>query len=184
MKTSMFSYKFNDEMELRVYEQRHAEQMYALIEENRSRHPELAENFSLDDVKEKIRHDLELFADNKGLGAGIWFRGELAGGIRYHEIDLVNRTTELGYWLGQEFEGKGIAVEACRVLIDYAFGALGLNRIVISCAAENNKSRVIPEKLGFKQESILRQAECLQGNFVNMVIYAMLASEWQHQNEL
>jgi len=173
----MFSYKIDDETELRLFEERNAEQVYALLTENLDRHPELNKNFSVDDAKEKIRHDLVLFSENKGLGAGIWYQGELAGSIRYHEIDWVNRSTELGYWLGEAFEGKGLVIKACQALIDHAFSALSLYRIVISCAAENKKSRAIPEKLGFKVEGVARQSEWQQERFVDMVIYAMLASE-------
>ncbi|CAN5507057.1 MAG: GNAT family N-acetyltransferase [Pyrinomonadaceae bacterium] len=177
----MFIYKIDDETELRLYEERDAEQMYALFAESRGRHAELDKNFSLEDVKGKIRLDLDLFAKHKGLGTGIWYCGKLAGGIRYHEIDLVNRTTELGYWLGEKFEGKGLVIKACRALIDHAFGPLGLNRIVISCAVENKKSRAVPEKLGFKEEGVARQSEWQHESFVDMVIYAMLADEWRNK---
>jgi ribosomal-protein-serine acetyltransferase len=74
--------------------------------------------------------------------------------------------------------GRGLIIKTCRILIDHALNKLGLNRMVLSCAAENQKSRAIPEKLGFKQEGILRQSKWLQDNFVDMVIYGMLASEW------
>jgi ribosomal-protein-serine acetyltransferase len=91
--------------------------------------------------------------------------------------------TELGYWISERFEGRGLVITTCRVLIDYAFNELALNRIVISCSAENQKSRAIPEKLGFKQEGILRQSEWLQDRFVDMVIYGLLAKEWQDKKQ-
>ncbi len=180
----MFGYKIDDKTELRLLEERHAEQVFALIVENLERHPELDKNFSLEDAQKKIKHDLALFAENKGLGIGIWHKGNLAGGVRYHEIDWANRMTELGYWISGRFEGRGLVIKTCRVLIDYAFNELGLNRMIISCAAENQKSRAIPEKLGFKQEGILRQSEWLQDRFVDMVIYGLLASEWQPDKRL
>jgi ribosomal-protein-serine acetyltransferase len=181
-KRNMFSYKISAEIELRMLEERHAEQAFALIAENRERHAELDKNLSLDDVINKIRHDLALFADNKGLGVGIWYQGILAGTVRYHEIDWPNRSTELGYWVGVAFEGRGLITKTCRVLIDYAFRELGLNRIVISCALENQKSRAIPERLGFTQEGILRQSEWLQDHFTDMAVYGLLASEWRTKN--
>lgn len=177
----MFSYKIDAETELRLFTPRHGGEVFALMTENPERHPELDKNFSLADVQEKIRHDLALFAENKGLSVGIWYRGKLAGGVRYHEIDWANRAAELGYWLGESFEGKGLVIKTCRVLIDSAFGELKLNRIVISCAAENQKSRRIPEKLGFRQESILRESEWLQNRFADMITYGLLASEWQNK---
>jgi ribosomal-protein-serine acetyltransferase len=175
----MFSYKISAEIELRLLEERHTEQVFALMAEDRERHPELDENFSLDDVRKKIRHDLALFADHKGLNAGIWYQGILAGTIRYHEIDWSNRATELGYWVGGAFEGRGLMTKTCRAMINYAFKELGLNRIVISCAVGNQKSRAIPERLGFTQEGVLRQSEWLRDHFTDMAVYGLLASEWQ-----
>src|SRR4051812_33448779 len=78
----MFSYKISADMELRLLEERHAEQVFALIVEDRDRHPELDKNLSLDEVRKKINHDLALFADNKGLNVGVWYQGILAGTVR------------------------------------------------------------------------------------------------------
>jgi ribosomal-protein-serine acetyltransferase len=175
----MFSYKIDEEIELRLLAECHSEQVFALLSEKLERHPELDKNFSLEDVQKKIKHDLTLFAENKGLGVGIWYKGDLAGGVRYHEIDWSHRMTELGYWISERFEGKGLVIKTCRVLIDYAFNELNLNRIVISCSTENQRSWAIPEKLGFQQEGILRQSEWLQDRFVDMFVYGLLAEEWQ-----
>jgi ribosomal-protein-serine acetyltransferase len=179
----MFSYKISAKIELRLLEERHAEQAFDLIVEDRKRYAEFDENFSLDDVRKKISHDLALFANNKGLNVGIWYQGILAGTVRYHEIDWPNRSTELGYWVGGAFEGLGLITKTCRVLIDYAFKELGLNRVVISCAVGNQKSRAIPERLGFTQEGILRQSEWLHDHFTDMAVYGLLASEWRAKNK-
>ena len=113
--------------------------------------------------------------------AGIWHEGRLAGAIGYDPIDWENRTTELGYWLGEEYQGKGLVTAACRALVEPAFGELSLNRVVISCATENKKSCAIPERLGFRREGVQRQAEWLYHHFVDHVVYAALASEWPTQ---
>jgi ribosomal-protein-serine acetyltransferase len=175
----MFHLRIDDDSELRMLEERHAPLLLALIEQNRERHPEIPQLHSLDEARKSIKRDLELFADNKGLGVGIWYREDLAGAVRYHEIDWTNRSTELGYWLGVDFEGKGLITKACIVMIDHAFHELGLNRVVISCAEENEKSRAIAERLGFTQEGTLRQSDWLKDRFVNQVIYGVLASEWR-----
>ncbi|MBV9958104.1 MAG: GNAT family N-acetyltransferase, partial [Acidobacteria bacterium] len=103
----MFSHSLDEQTELRLFEERHAAALLALIESNRARHPEIPQLRTLEEAQGYIKRDLALWAENKGLGVGIWLRGELAGGIRYHEIDWHNRSTELGYWLGAEFEGYG-----------------------------------------------------------------------------
>lgn len=58
------------------------------------------------------------------------------------------------------------------------FQEYGLNRIEIACATGNAKSRVIPERLGFKLEGVLRESEFLNGRHVDQAIYSMLASEF------
>jgi ribosomal-protein-serine acetyltransferase len=50
------------------------------------------------------------------------------------------------------------------------------------CAVENKKSRKIPERLGFREEGTIRQAEWLHEHFIDLVIYGMLASEWRDKN--
>ncbi len=69
--------------------------------------------------------------------------------------------------------------EACRAMVNHAFRELGLNRVGIACATENHRSRAIPERLGFRQEGVQRQAEWLYDRFVDRALYAMLASEWR-----
>ena len=175
----MFRHRIDENTELRILQQRHAETLLALIERNRERHLEIPQLFSLEEAREFIRRDLLLFAENQGLGAGIWHCGKLAGSVRYHEIDRTNRSVELGYWLGSEFEGKGLMTKVCRVLIAHAFEKLELNRIVIVCDTENPKSRAVAERLGFTGEGVLRQSEWLKDKFIDQAIYSLLAEEWR-----
>jgi ribosomal-protein-serine acetyltransferase len=69
-------------------------------------------------------------------------------------------------------------------LVDYAFNELGLNRLEIRCATENTKSRAIPQRLGFKQEGTIRQAEWLYDHYVDLVVYGILASEWSDSSKV
>ena len=103
----------------------------------------------------------------------------IAGGIGLNVIDYVNRGTELGYWLDNELTGKGIVSKCCRALIDHAFGTMALHRVVIRCASGNTKSRGIPERLGFRKEGTMRDAELLHGRYVDLVVYSMLEREWR-----
>jgi ribosomal-protein-serine acetyltransferase len=88
------------------------------------------------------------------------------------------RRTELGYWIAQNEEGKGTISKACKLLIDYAFAELDLNRIEIRCSVENTRSAAIPERLGFTLEGVLRQSHMRNGRLHDFSIYGLLRSEW------
>jgi uncharacterized membrane protein YphA (DoxX/SURF4 family) len=55
----------------------------------------------------------------------------LAGVISYDPIDWENRTTALGYWLGEQHQSNELVTAACRALVEHAFWELSLNRVVI-----------------------------------------------------
>jgi ribosomal-protein-serine acetyltransferase len=68
---------------------------------------------------------------------------------------------------------------AATTLVDYAFSGLHLNRVVIQAAVGNTRSRAIPERLGFVAEGTLREAERVGDEYLDSVVYAMLAREWR-----
>jgi len=85
-----------------------------------------------------------------------------------------NNIGHLGYWLGQEYNGMGLMTQSVRDVIKVGREYYHLNRIDIRCAVENNRSRHIPERLGFQQEGIIRQAEKLTHGYVDHVIYGLV----------
>ena len=89
------------------------------------------------------------------------------------------RLAEIGYWLDQELQGRGIITRACRTLVTYAFEEYGLNKVEIHAAAGNAPSRAVAERLEFTQEGVVRQIEWLSGVPHDMIIYGKLASEWR-----
>jgi ribosomal-protein-serine acetyltransferase len=178
----MFSYKIDEETEIRLLAERHAERMFALTEENREHLrewlPWVDNTKSVEDTREFIKGALEQFAANEGFSAGLYYKGELAGAIGYHKFDWQNRKAEIGYWISARFQGKGIITRAARAMVDHTFNELGLNRVEIRCAEGNRKSRAIAERLGFRQEGVLRESMLLYDRYLDIVIYGMLKEEW------
>lgn len=177
----MFTYQVHDKTTLRLLEPRHAEPLFALTDANRAHLrewlPWLDSTTSVKDTLAFIQASQQQFASNNGFQAGIWYQDQIVGVIGFR-IAWQNQSTSIGYWLSREFQGRGIMTKACRALADYAFKELGLNRVEIRCAVENLKSRAIPERLGFKNEGTVRQAERLYERFLDIVIYGVLANEW------
>ena len=177
-----FNHRIDDETELRLIAPQDAEALDRLIEQNRAHIKEysawLKDDYSIENTRSFIERNLARFAKHEGFAVAIWHKDEMVGQIEYNYIDLANRKTELGFWLGAGFQGKGLATKSCRVLIHHAFNEMRLNRIEMLCGVENKKSRKIAEILGFTQEGVVRQAGWLHDHFVDFVIYGMLANEW------
>ncbi len=184
--TAMFSYNIDEYTTLTLIEPRHAEELRALINNSFEHIKEwsgwLKDGHSIEDTHDFIKRNLKQFAANDGFGMAIWHKGEMAGQIEYNYLNWTDRKTEIGYWLGKSFQGKGLIIKSCRALIDHAFDELNLNRIEIRCGVDNQKSRRIPEKLGFKDEGIARQSGWLHDRYIDHAIYSMLASEWRNED--
>ena len=178
----MFSQRIDEELELRAVEERFAEELTALVRRDLAHlspwMPWATERYSLDDAREFIRRNIRQYAEDMGFATLIFYGGRVAGCIGYNNIDWANRKTDIGYWLGAAYQGRGIMTRSCRALVAHAFKELRLNRVEIYCATGNLRSRRIPERLGFKQEGTHRQAEWVHDHFKDLVSYSMLAAEW------
>ena len=183
----MFRLKVDDEIELGLLEGQHAQSILELTSANLDYIskwlPPIASMDTVEKTAQFIKGGLKRFAENNGFLAGIWYKGELVGGIVLRYCDWNIRTTEAGYWLGEAYTGKGIATRATRKVVDYAFNDLGLKRVEIRCSTENMPSRAIAERLGFPLEGILRQAYHLNDDLIDVALYSVLASEWKPDNE-
>ncbi|TBL74525.1 GNAT family N-acetyltransferase [Paenibacillus thalictri] len=178
----MFSYNVNEEIQLRLLELRHTDELFALTDGNREQLrqwlPWVDGTVDTEHTKRFIQSTLAAFAGNNGIQAGIFYKGNMAGCVGLHGIDWGNRKTSIGYWLGAEYQGHGIMTNACGTLVNYVFSELNLNRVEIRAAEFNTRSRAIPERLGFVQEGKIRQAEWLADRYVDHIVYGMLREDW------
>jgi ribosomal-protein-serine acetyltransferase len=115
---------------------------------------------------------------NDGFEAALLVDGRIAGGVGFHRVDWVNRSTSIGYWLAADAQGRGLMTAAVTALLDYAFFEWDLHRVIIEVIVGNERSRAIPQRLGFRQETILREAKLVRGSHEDTRLYAMLAPEW------
>jgi ribosomal-protein-serine acetyltransferase len=177
--------------ELRLLQRDDAAQMFALTDANRDYLrkwlPWLDTIEGVNDTQNFIEHTRQQAIDRAGFVVAIWELGgaeriekdRILGVIGLNKIEWQNRIGYIGYWLAESDRGHGIMTGACRILIEYAFLRLNLNRLVIACASENQRSRSIPMRLGFSHEGVARDAEWLYDRFVDHEIYALLLREWK-----
>ena len=114
----------------------------------------------------------------------IVYKGAVVGATGISDLDSPNKAGEIGYWLAEDMQGRGIVTRTCHALLNDAFGELGMNRMQIRVATGNKKSLAIPERLGFQFEGVQRQAELVNGEYYDLALYSMLASEWREARAL
>lgn len=179
----MYKAAIDEENYLAVLEPRHAAELYQLIDgsrENISRwlaFPRMTNR--VEDTQKFIEKSLRRLSENNGYWAGIWHKGKMAGSIGFLYMDWNARKTEIGYWLGDEYIGMGLASKAAKLLINHSFEELDLRKVEINVARENLKSKAIPERLGFTAEGTIRNYEYLNGEYHDRIIYGLLQNEWK-----
>src|SRR5574337_511888 len=88
------------------------------------------------------------------------------GTCSLHEIDWINRKCEIGYMIGNKYYWRaGLSTEVVKILVDYAFNRLNLNKITAGVVEENIASSRILEKNGFKKYAIEEQDYYLEGKY-------------------
>ncbi|MEQ6388375.1 GNAT family protein [Bacillaceae bacterium S4-13-58] len=178
----MFVMKIDEELSLKLPQNKDATKLFSVIDKNREYlKPWLAwldGTTSVIDTKNFIKIGQKNYAEQRSMTTLILYRGEIIGVAGYNEIDWVNKITYLGYWLDSDFQGLGIMTKVARALTTNVFQELGLHKVEIRVAKANQKSRAIPERLGFVKEGTLRQVEWLYDHYVDHVVYGMLAEGW------
>lgn len=95
-------------------------------------------------------------------------------------LDAKNRSAEIAYSLARKHWNKGLMSEAVYEAIAAAFELeRPLNRLFVRIDTRNTASIRVAEKLGMKQEGILRQNRFHKGQFVDEAIFAILREDWQ-----
>ena len=101
-------------------------------------------------------------------------RDAFAGLIGFKSADSRTRTVEIGYWLREEQQGKGIMAAAVWTLCDLAFGEMGMRRVEIRCGTGNLPSNRIPQRLGFLRSHVELQGEQLSdGEWIDLNVYVL-----------
>ena len=170
-----------DALGVRPLEAADAPELYALIEANRehlARWMPWAAGQDLEGTERFIAEAEEQLARDDGFQARIAPEGRIVGVAGFHSIDWINRNTSLGYWLAAGAQGRGTMTTVVRALLDHAFQQWELHRVEIHCAPANRRSRAIPERLGFREEALLRETELVGGRYLDSVVYGLLEEEW------
>lgn len=116
-------------------------------------------------------------ADGRALQCVLVWEGAICGACGCNAFDWLNHATSLGYWLARDAQGRGLMTAAVGALCEHAFGALELHRLEIRAAPTNARSRALAERLGFREEGVLRGAERIGGVQRDLVVYGRLRDD-------
>jgi ribosomal-protein-serine acetyltransferase len=204
----MFSLKIDQELILRTFHPDDAAPLFELMERNRARlrpwiHPSLlfetaraTRIFTIEcffDFLEKTPENLALFrqyfselnghflSPRNALEMGIWFHDSLVGFISLSRLHDSFTAAEIGYWITAEQEGKGIITRCVSALMDYAVDRNGILRFVIGCAVNNQRSRAVPERLGYRLHAIVPNGEKVGSQVYDRAIYGIRSSAWRER---
>jgi ribosomal-protein-serine acetyltransferase len=177
-----FGYPVDEALVLRPFQMHHAHALFMLVDQNRDflRRwlPWVEVTLDVSDEEAFIRLNLDQYARSDGVAMGLWYHGKLVGSVGFHFWNYGNRSTEIGYWLAEAHNGKGLMTRAVQAMTTYAIRELALNRVIIRCATENHASCALPQRLGFHHEGVQRAEQWLYDRYVDLNVYSMLARDW------
>jgi len=103
----------------------------------------------------------------------IEYGGEVVGGVGFLlGRDIARMSAEMGYWLSEEFWGRGIATRVVTAMSDWAFDQYNLTRVFATAFAHNAASIRVLEKAGFAREGVLRRSAIKNGVILDQVLFA------------
>ena len=143
--------------------------------------PERDRNFySMTLFRSRVKWAKKKFNEKKVIHAFIFRRedGLLIGAVT---LDNVRRgaaqSGSIGYWLGEPFQKKGYMFEVVQAVVFYVFKNFDLSRLEAATLPENQPSRSLLERVGFKYEGVSQSYLQISGRWRNHVMYALLRND-------
>ena len=113
----------------------------------------------------------------------IWTKdGNFIGACDFHSVDYDLPSAEIGYWLAEEYTGKGYITEALKAMEDNFFKR-GFNRLTVVMDTENTPSEKVAIRLGYQKEGIMRESHYspIFKSYRDLYLYSKLKREWEKE---
>ncbi len=177
----MFSRVLTESLTTSLSIPQYADELFTLIDRNRmflrQWLPWLDGTRTPEDTRQFLALQVQRFARGESLHVTIFSGGSIAGVAGFNSLDRNNGIGYIGYWLGEEFTGKGVMTTVVRDLIEVGRRYYSLQKVDIRCATGNSRSRAIPERLGFSHEGTLCRAEHVYDKWFDHEVYALLINQ-------
>lgn len=154
----------DETVSLEFLEEIHAESLYNLVNANRGYLrewlPWVDQMQTVGNFRQYIINSKKQATDGTDFGYAIVIDKNIVGRIRMHHINRQNKIGEIGYWLADGMQGRGIITNCCKALIKYGFAELGLNRIEIKCALGNERAGLSPKNYSLNVKVFYVELSC------------------------
>lgn len=103
------------------------------------------------------------------------------GMVQYTRVQPRARNTQIDVLIGEpEFRDSGYGTDALRAVLKHLFETQKVHRVWHTMQAGNARAHKSAEKIGFVKEGVLREHDQVEGKYVDVVVYGMLASDWKN----
>lgn len=130
---------------------------------------------TLQDTENYIQHTLAQQQQNKAFVWGITLvdTDRVIGTIHLTNYTTIHKRAQLSFLLSEDYWARGIMSEAGRAIVEYAFEALDIQKIIAECFIENHRTHRVLQKIGMGLEGIAKKHICLNGSFHDVILYAL-----------
>jgi RimJ/RimL family protein N-acetyltransferase len=170
----------DDLIRLEPLEQRHAVPLLAIVEgdEDVVRYTRVPENADEAFLRSWIRRYEHGWDDGSRAGfAPVAHDGEVLGFASLVHVDLPAAEAEIGYLVGKAARGRGVATRALRLLTNWSFDELGLERVELLIQPENTASARVAERAGYELEGVLRSKHVEDGRRADFGVWSRIATK-------
>ena len=177
-----FALRLGDGLALRLSERHHVP---GLAERLAAEHAHLARSFAWAqrpgpaEAERQVRQGLERFRAGRGWHADLCEGGAVVGALWLHDLQGRGGSTEVGYWLREARQGRGLVTRALRGLHRHFFEGRGLGRVAIAVEPGHERSEAVARRLGYEPEAVLRGVHVdASGRRVDLAFYGLLREAW------
>lgn len=178
-----FALRLGDGLALRLRERHHVD---ALAELLAAEHDHLAPSFGWAlrpgraEAERQVGQGLQRFADGRGWHADLCEGGRVVGAMWLHDLQRRGGSTEVGYWLRRDAQGRGLVTRAMRALHRHFFEGRGLGRVSVAVEPGHARSEAVARRLGYAPEAVLRGAHMnASGRPVDLAFYGLVREDWE-----
>jgi len=180
----MLTFFQSTDFTLRLLEFRHAGELHALVEADRTYFSRFqdwpAAMLTVEATREFLRKAVHNLAEHGAPYLGLYVDGALVGALGLNpNINWTSRSADVFYYIAERRQGRGYVTRACRVVVNYAFTELDLHRLTVWAAAGNTRSWQVAERLGFNRDGVHRDSKWLGDRYDDHYVYSLLRVEWE-----